>query len=65
MLSKDEILMILNLLAQRTVVEPSNGFPFRIVAAHGATGYNDDPAVGQLQAKLSIMLEATVRRGRG
>jgi len=62
MLTKDEILLLLNRLAQRVVVAPSADFPFSVVAAHGAIGYSDDPVIGPLQAKLSIMLEMVTRK---
>jgi hypothetical protein len=60
MLTRDEILFLLNLLAQETVVEPSKGFPYRVTRE--GHGYSKDPKVGPLQAKLSIMLEAAGRR---
>lgn len=42
LLSEDEILILLDLLAKTT----SSGF-----------GYSDNPKIAQLQAKLSVMLE--------
>jgi hypothetical protein len=59
MLSVEEIRHLLGLLGQETVVEPSKTFPFRVTRAQ--PGYSDDPLVGPLQAKLSIMLEAAQR----
>jgi hypothetical protein len=60
MLTREEILLIMGLLSQETVVPPSKKFPYRIsVEGHG---YSKDPKIGPLQAKLSIMLEVAARR---
>lgn len=64
MLTRDDILLILNLLSQETIVEPSKAFPFRVTRE--GHGYSKDKKVGTLQAKLSIMLEvASTREARG
>lgn len=55
MLTRDDILLILERLAEKTVVEPSDAFPYRV--SHKASGYSDDKKARTLQAKLSIMLE--------
>ena len=55
-LTKEEILLILERLAEKTVVEPTKEFPYR-VSTRGMGGYSDDPKIGPLQAKLSILLE--------
>jgi hypothetical protein len=56
MLTKKDILLILERIGEQTVVEPSKGFPYRVSCR--ASGYSDDKSVRTLQAKLSIMLEA-------
>jgi hypothetical protein len=56
MLTKEEILMVLKLLAEETIVKPTKAFPFRI-SCDSRAGYSGDKRVGALQAKLSIMLE--------
>ena len=56
MLTKSEITLILEKLADRTVVAASPAFPFTI--NRRGFGYSGDPEIGALQAKLSIMLEA-------
>ena len=63
MLNEEEIRMLLGLLAQETVVEPTKAFPYRIVTRDGH-GYSKDPKIGPLQAKLSIMLEVAAARVR-
>lgn len=57
MLTKDEILRILEGLNLKTLY--SDGSVFLQQKQHG---YSDDPEVGALQAKLSIMLEVASRR---
>lgn len=59
MLSSEEVRLLLGLLSQHTVVEPSREFPFRI--SQPVRGYSEDPKIGGLQAKLSVMLEAASR----
>lgn len=60
MLNVEEIHLLLKLLAEPTVVKPTPEFPFRIVG-QSRSGYSDDPMIGGLQAKLSIMLEVAHR----
>jgi len=55
-LTKEELLLILELVGAREVVAPTPEFPYRVTVRN--TGYSSDPKVSQLQAKLSIMLEA-------
>jgi len=61
MLTKEEIMMFLEMLSEETVVVPSKNFPYRI-SAKGRMGYSNDRKIGALQAKLSIMLEMASRR---
>jgi len=56
-LSRDDILLILELLSRETVVPSSVEFPYLI--SRKSQGYSADPKIGGLQAKLSIMLEMT------
>lgn len=56
MLTKTQVRKLLDLLAEETVVPPTDGFPFRI--SRRAPGYSKDTDTAQLQAALSIMLEA-------
>lgn len=56
MLTKKDILFILECIGEQTVVEPSKGFPYRVSCR--ASGYSNDKSISSLQAKLSIMLEA-------
>lgn len=62
MLTVDEIQFLLKLLNRRTVVEPNKDFPFTVVK--DGFGYSDDPIVGPLQAKLSIMAQVAAKAGR-
>lgn len=57
MLTRDEILRILEGLNLKTVYTDG-----RIFVQQKQHGYSEDPEVGALQAKLSIMLEAISRR---
>ncbi len=57
MLTRSEILMILELLKDETVVEPTKEFPFRVVSPI-MSGYSENPPVERLQIKLSAMLQA-------
>jgi hypothetical protein len=59
MLIKEEIALLLELLAEETVVEPTKSFPYRVTRHAG--GYSKDKKIGALQAKLSIMAEAASR----
>ncbi len=54
-LTSEQILFLLEMLRQKTIVEPTRDFPYRITC--DVSGYSEDPKVGPLQAKLSIMLE--------
>ena len=54
-LTKREILNILVLIGEKTVVEPTPAFPYRVTAK--GSGYHSDSEIAKLQAKLSIMLE--------
>lgn len=63
MLTAEQIRTLLDLLAQETVVEPTDAFPFRV--SRRAHGYSRDPKIGALQAKLSIMLEVKGRLADG
>jgi hypothetical protein len=60
LLTAEDILHILNLLAEETVVAPTDAFPFRI-SKRGRLGYSDDDKVASMQGKLSIMLEVAQR----
>lgn len=57
MLTRDEILIILDGLQMKTLY--SDG---RIFLQQKTMGYSDDKEVGVLQAKLSIMLELASKR---
>lgn len=61
MLTVEEIQLLLKLLGEETVVEPKEGFPYRISKA--VFGYRDGKA-GALQAKLSILLEVAAKARR-
>lgn len=61
-LTSEDILLILRLIGQKVVVKPSKDFPYT-VSCEGH-GYSDDPKIGPLQAKLSIMLEVAGKMGR-
>jgi hypothetical protein len=63
LLTSDEIQFLLGLLSHETVVPESKEFPYRVVNPRGF-GYSKDPKVGQLQAKLSIMLQVAGEAGR-
>jgi hypothetical protein len=60
-LTTEEIQLILERLRETTVIEPGAVFPYRI-SARGSFGYSNDPTIGALQAKLSIMLEVAHKR---
>lgn len=53
-LSRQEILLLLDLLSLKPVVLPNTEFPFTICVR--TMGYRE-AEIGKLQAKLSIMLE--------
>lgn len=60
MLTKQEILKILDIIGRKVIVAPSDEFPYYVTAAT-SFGYSEDKEVAGLQAKLSIMLDATRR----
>lgn len=60
MLTSAEIHLLLNRLADKTVVEPTKEFPYRVSVA--TTGYSEDLTIAKLQAKLSILLEVATNR---
>lgn len=62
MLTSEEILLILRTIGQKVLVKPSKDFPYTISCEQ--SGYSDDKKLGQLQAKLSIMLEVAGKVGR-
>jgi hypothetical protein len=59
-LSADDYRLLLDLLAEETVVEPSKEFPFRV--SRKAFGYSNDAQKGRIQAALSIALEVASKR---
>lgn len=61
-LSADDYRLLLELLAEETVVEPSESFPYRI--SKRAFGYSKDKQRGRIQAALSIALEVASKRDR-
>lgn len=63
MLTNEQIHYILDRIAEPTIVEPTDKFPYRI-SGRRRSGYSDEPMVGAIQATLSIMLEMNERRGR-
>jgi len=57
MLTHEQIRFILERIGEKTVVEPTKSFPYRIsVEGHG---YSDDKKIGAIQATLSVMLETS------
>jgi hypothetical protein len=58
MLTAEMLSLLLNELGYVTVVEPTQGFPFRV--QREVCGYREGLA-GKAQATLSIMLEAKTR----
>lgn len=62
MLTAEEIRMLLEYLAEETVVKPTEAFPYRV--SQESHGYSKDKQVGKLQAKLSIMLEVATLNAR-
>lgn len=56
LLDKKQIIFILKSISDKTVVEPSQEFPYR-VSIPCKSGYSSDPDISKLQATLSIMLE--------
>jgi hypothetical protein len=60
-LTAKEIRIILNVLSERTIIEPTLEFPYRVTQHQ--TGYSDNDVISKLQGKLSIMLEVAAGRG--
>ena len=58
MLTSKEILFILNMIKERRFLVIVEGKKTKVLEQTGATGYSDDPELGALQAKLSVMLQA-------
>ena len=63
MLSQDDIILLLDKLGRKVVVDATSDFPYEVVT-RGSSGYHEDPKISKLQAKLSIMLEAAGQRER-
>ena len=63
MLTQADIRLIMDRIGRKVVVPATDDFKFEIITARSRGGYSDDPQVGALQAKLSIMLEAKARIG--
>lgn len=61
MLTTKDILLILDRIGREVVVPATDHFPYDIITRR-SHGYADDPTIGALQAKLSIMLEVAGRR---
>jgi hypothetical protein len=60
-LTSEDIRLILDKIGREVVVSSIGGFGFDIVSSR-SSGNSGDPAIGRLQAKLSIMLQdATLR----
>jgi hypothetical protein len=60
MLSAEDIRLLLKLVGEETVVEPSEKFPYRV--SKEGFGYSNDPQRGRVQAALSMMLEMASKR---
>ncbi len=56
MLSKEDLVLLIGLLAEEAVMDPSPKFPFKVTRVQ--RGYSTDPQRGRIQAALSIALEA-------
>jgi hypothetical protein len=55
-LTVEDIRLIFDKIGREVVVPSTVEFPYEIVSAR-SQGYHADPAIGKLQAKLSIMLQ--------
>ena len=55
-LTEREIRLILDKIGREVVVPATDDFNFDIVST-SSFGYNKDPEIGKLQAKLSILLQ--------
>lgn len=53
--TREECHAMLDLLKLETVVEPGDGFPYRIVKP--GFGYSKNPLISTIQMKLSVRLE--------
>jgi hypothetical protein len=62
MLTSKEILVILNMLKERRFLVIVEGKNAKVLEQSPSSGYSDDPEIGALQAKLSIMLQAAHQR---
>lgn len=60
MLNAEDIRLLLKLVGEETVVEPSKKFPYRV--SKKVFGYSDDPQRGRVQAALSMMLEMASKK---
>lgn len=60
MLTREQILLLLERIAEETVVEPNKEFPYRI--SRKGFGYSKDKQIASIQATLSIMLEMASRK---
>jgi len=56
-----DIHRILDKIGRKVVVPATDEFPYEIVS-RGSQGYHEDPEIGKLQAKLSIMLQMASER---
>lgn len=54
--TREELLTLIALTKEHTVVGPTSVFPYRITAT--SPGYSPDPKVATIQYKLSILLSA-------
>jgi hypothetical protein len=63
MLTSKEILLILNAIKERRFLLIVEGKQTKVIEQSAGSGYSDDPEIGALQAKLSIMLQAAHQRG--
>lgn len=58
MLTSKDILLILNMLKERRFMVTVDSNKATVLEQTPMPGYSNDPAIGALQAKLSIMLQA-------
>lgn len=63
MMSSEDIRLLLELVGEETVVEPTKDFPHRV--SKKGFGYSDNPQRARIQASLSMLLEVTSRQERG
>lgn len=62
-LAAEDYRLLLELLAEETVVRPTKEFPYRV--SQRGVGYSSDPQKGKIQAALSIALEVAAKRETG